>query len=335
MGLCVKFWPANHWHDPQYSSLLEQAGIEVFYGNEYVGRYAQWVEEHAADFDYVLLSRPHIAQEHVQAIREHTRAKLLFYGHDLHYARLLGEYERTGDERLLRAADESREVEQALWRMADVVYYPSASETAAVLALLPDACARTVPLYYFDPAETAIEAAGRRMQDVVFVAGFGHPPNVDAAKWLVQEIFPHVLARVPDARLLLVGSNPTGEVRALASAIVTVTGYVTDEELAGYYRRCGVAVVPLRFGAGVKGKVLEALHHGLPIVTTSVGAQGLAGLEDAAVVRDEAHAIADALVQTMADPAVWMQMAHRGRDYVHARFSQSAVRAVFDLDLQP
>lgn len=333
MGLNVKFWPANLWHDPQYSSLLQQEGIEVYYGNEYVDGFEDWVKAHAAHIDYVLLSRPHVAEEHLDAVRAHTKAKVLFYGHDLHYARLLGEYEKTGDARLLKQSQESRRLEESIWRKVDVIYYPSASETAAVRKLLPDAKARTVPLFFFDAKEIEITSEGRRRGDLLFVAGFGHPPNVDAAKWLVSEIFPKLQQRVPETRLILVGSNPTAEVKALANDAITVTGYVTDAQLADLYRRSGASVVPLRFGAGVKGKVLEALHHALPIVTTSVGAQGLDGLEDAVPVLDDADAIAQALADIMTDPSQWMRTAEAGSAFVHARFSQEAVRAVFDLDM--
>ncbi len=333
MGLSVKFWPANLWHDPQYTALLQQEGIEVYYGNEYAGRFAEWVQEHGSNIDYVLLSRPHVAQEHLEAVQAHTHAKVLFYGHDLHYARLLGEYDKTQDPRLLKQAAESRALEESLWAKVDVVYYPSSTETATVLELLPQANARTVPLYFFEKAEFAATQAGRNTTDILFVAGFGHPPNVDAAKWLVADIFPRIKMQVPAATLTLAGSNPTSEVKALAGTAVTVTGYLSDQALDAYYERVGVVVVPLRFGAGVKGKVLEALHHALPLVTTSVGAQGLEGLDAVVPVHDEADAIADAIVELMLNPAKWMAVAQQGSDYVHAKFSQNAVRAVFERDL--
>ena len=333
MGLNVKFWPANLWYDPKYSVLLQQEGIEVYYGKEYTGKFAEWFQEHGANIDYVLLSRPHVAQKHLKAVRAYSQAKVLFYGHDLHYARLLGEYEKTHNPRLLKQAAESRALEESLWAKVDVIYYPSSTETAAVLALLPQATARTVPLYFFEGVEFEATQAGRNSTDILFVAGFGHPPNVDAAKWLVADILPRIKMHVPGAKLILAGSNPTSEVKALASTDVTVTGYLSDEALDGYYGRAGVAVVPLRFGAGVKGKVLEALHHALPIVTTSVGAQGLEGLDAVVPVHDEADAIADAIVEIMLNRAKWMAVAQQGSDYVHAKFSQNAVRSVFERDL--
>lgn len=333
MGLSVKFWPANHWHDTHYAPLLEQEGIEVFYGNEFVGRYAEWIRAHAQDLDYVLLNRPHIAADHWEAVREYTQARLLYYGHDLHYARLLLEHSKTGEAHLLRDAERIKTVEEMLWRNSDVIYYPSATETAAVRALLPKACARTVPLFFYDPAEFSVQATGRNMHELLFVAGFGHPPNVDAAKWLVSEILPRLWTRLPDLQVILAGSNPTQEVLALRGPLVQVTGYLTDDQLNAHYRRCGAAVVPLRFGAGVKGKVLEAMHQGVPLVTTSVGAQGLEGLENVVPVQDDPQALADALIHLLIHPDVWLKTSKNGFDFVHANFSRDALREVFKLDI--
>lgn len=333
MGLNVKFWPANLWHDPYYSPLLQQAGIEVFYGGDYVGHFAEWMQEHGSSLDYVLLSRPHITEDHLDAVRKNTSAKVLYYGHDLHYARLLGEYEKTKEPQILRQSEDFRALEESIWRRVDVVYYPSASETDAVKAAVPGVMARTVPLYYFNESGVMPGRELRQRTDLLFVAGFGHPPNVDAAKWLVQEIFPKIKHRQPGAFLTLAGSNPTDEVKALASDSVRVTGYLSDAALDALYKRAGVAVVPLRFGAGVKGKVLEALNQGVPMVTTSVGVQGLDGLDVVVPVHDESQEIADAILRIMVDDDYWDQISVEGRNFVLARFSQAAVRDVFSADI--
>jgi len=333
MGLNTKFWPANLWRDPDYTRLLQQEGIEVFYGDY---DFAEWVEEFAGQLDYVLLSRPEVAQECLPAVRKHApRAKVIFYGHDLHYQRLLGEHAHTRDDRLLGQSAKLRVVEESLWKAVDVVYYPSASETATVKALLPEARAHTVPLFFFDDEIKPVGLAGRRRHQLMFVAGFGHPPNVDAAKWLVREIFPKVREQVPDAELVLVGSNPTPEVQALAGDCVRLTGYVSDQVLIDFYRTVGVAVVPLRFGAGVKGKVIEALHHGLPLVTTPVGMQGLDGLDAVVPVHDEAQAMADAIVRIMQDDGFWERLAVGERRFSDERFSRDMLRQVLAQDIHP
>ncbi len=336
MGLNVKFWPQNLWYDPEYVSILQQAGIEVFYGGEFQNAFANWVAEHGAALDYVFLSRPTVAPDFLPAVRAHSLARILYYGHDLHYARLLNEYELTGAETLRKKADAMYARELALWKGVDVVYYPSASETAAVLEAAPEVRARTLPPYFFDDeAEPRVPPALEERSGILFVAGFGHPPNIDAAQWLVREIMPAVRAHVPDAHLWLVGSNPTPEVRNLATDGVTVTGHVSDQALRDFYRKSRVAIVPLRIGAGVKGKVVEALHYGVPLVTTSVGAQGLNGLKNTVPVSDDAQELAREVVRLLKDDAYWRDVAKQGKSYVSGRFSAQAMEEVFRLDINP
>src|SRR5690606_22523285 len=115
-----------------------------------------------------------------------------------------------------------------------------------------------------------------------FVGGFGHAPNADGVGWFLSEVWPLVQDGAPGLRLMIVGADPAPEILAQACDGVEIAGSVSEEALDAAYRRARLAIAPLRFGAGVKGKVLEALRHGVPCVTTTVGAQGL---EAAAALR--------------------------------------------------
>jgi len=135
----------------------------------------------------------------------------------------------------------------------------------------------------------------------VFVALMGWKPNVDAAVWLGREVWPLVRQQMPEARLALVGREPSAEVRALAADDVEVTG--TVPEIRPYLARARVALAPLLSGGGTRLKVLEALDAGRPLVSTTKGIEGLEDLiGDAAVVRDDARGFADAIVETLSDP---------------------------------
>jgi glycosyltransferase involved in cell wall biosynthesis len=332
-GLAVKFWPQDGSYRAEYATPLEQLGIEVLVGDELRDRFSDWLMANAGRLDYVLLSRPTVASEFLPAVRQYSRAKVLFYGHDVHHARLFAEHAATGSTTALREAETMKELEEGLWRNVDVVYYPSITETATVRANLPDVQAYTLPLCFFDEQPVEVEPGGR--EGILFVAGFGHPPNVDAAIWLVRTVLPLLVARLGrSVSVRLVGSSPTEEVLRLAGDNVTVTGYVSDAELLACYGRARAAVVPLRFGAGVKGKVLEALHHGVPLVTTSTGAQGLEGLEAVVPVSDDAGQIAEALVTLLQDDGAWRDASRRQLDYMAGRFSLEAMQQALRFGMQ-
>jgi GT2 family glycosyltransferase/SAM-dependent methyltransferase len=321
MGMKVIFWPDNLSRTPIYTERLQAIGVEVIYGNRWVGKFDQFISERGANIEHVLLSRPTIAVNYIDALREHTRAQLCYFGHDLHFMRLRRQQHATGDDRCGLEADAMERVERDLWLRCDVVVYPSEEEAAQVRAMDPSIHALAVPLYCFRQIErtNALHLAGRR--DILFVAGFAHSPNVDGACWLVENILPLVRARVPQAQLYLVGSNPTEEVKALAGVGVNVLGYVDDSTLATLYRSARVVVAPLRYGAGVKMKVLEAMAHGVPVVTTSVGAQGLPGLTEAIPVSDAPEQIADALVELLTDDARWLAVSDAAGNYIGQHFS--------------
>lgn len=327
MGMKVIFWPDNLWCMPVYTSRLQAMGVEVIYGNRWVGKFGKFIAERGAGIEHVLLSRPYIAINYIDALRKHTRGRLIYFGHDLHFMRLRRQQQATGDATLGMEADAMEQVERNLWNRCDVVVYPSEEEAAQVRAMAPAVESMAVPLYCFRESvhDTCSSLAERR--NILFVAGFGHPPNVDAARWLVEAILPHVRKRLPLIQLLLVGSNPTDEVNALASNGVEVTGYVDDRTLASLYGSSRVVVAPLRFGAGVKLKVLEAMAHGVPVVTTSTGAQGLPGLEEVVPVSDNPERIADALVDLLLDDGRWIMVSDAAKTYISEKFSTASMAA--------
>jgi glycosyltransferase involved in cell wall biosynthesis len=144
-------------------------------------------------------------------------------------------------------------------------------------------------------------APGPREPEALFVGHFDHAPNIDGLRWLVEHVWPGVVAERPEARLTVIGTRATDEVRGFGSRPgVRVLGYVPD--VAPFLQRARLSVAPLRYGAGMKGKVVEAMAWGVPVVTTSVGAQGL-GLTpgEHALVADEAAPFAAALAGLLGD----------------------------------
>jgi hypothetical protein len=205
---------------------------------------------------------------------------------------------------------------------------PSADEVREALALAPQADVRAVPLYSVPTAPIArradpAEFAARRV--VLFVGGYAHPPNVDAALFLASEVMPLVWETAPQARLVLAGSKPTPELLALAGERIEVPGWVPD--LGPFYARARLSVTPVRYGAGVKGKVIGSLQAGVPVVTTSVGNEGL-GLRNGveALVADAPRELAEAVLALFDDPARCASLAEFGAAFLRRRFGEEVVR---------
>ena len=324
-GCVVKFWPDNLHFDPDYAPRLQALGVEVYHGTRWLGGLAALADE-GVEIDAILLSRPDVAGKFLEPARKaFPGARVAYYGHDLHFRRVRQEAEVLDQPNLLPHAEKLEALERDIWRRSDVVLYPSRDEADVVTALEPSVDARPILPYAYDHFGTGLEPGDR--DGILFVAGFAHPPNIDAAEWLVYDILPKVREQVPGARLSLVGANPTERVLEMAGEGVEVTGFVSDAELARRYRQARVAVVPLRFGAGVKSKVVEALQQGLPLVTTPVGAQGLEGVESVCDVEATVDAIASAVVALLKDGTHWRGRSDAGARFAEQRFSREAMAA--------
>jgi len=318
LGWIVKFWPQNQYYHPKYVPALQQMGVEVLYG-PYETSLPDWLEKIEGNVDAVLLSRPTVAPHVLAEVRKGTSAPVLYYGHDLHFARGRLEAEVTGKPASLALAAAMEKVERQIWRNVDFVLYPTQEEADVVAEREPGVAAGAVPAYCFE--DLAVRQAPPTGKTILFVAGFNHPPNIDAAVWFVKDIFPLIRRAHPDSNLSLVGSQPKPEVLKLAGDGVEVVGWVSEEELKARYAAARVAIVPLRFGAGIKMKTVEALAAGAPLATTTVGAQGLPALAKFCAVEDDPEKFAVAVSRLLAaGDSEWLEASRRQIDYLGARF---------------
>lgn len=319
-GFNVKFIGDNFYRHEPYASALEQLGIEVLYGPDYAKNWKRWIKDNAASIDYVFLNRPHIAPRYLDFIRENTRAHIIYYGHDLAFLREMREYEITGDASMKRSSDAWKPKELDLMRKSDVAYYPSYVEVEEIGKIDPDITVRAIPAYLFEGVtHEGYDFEARH--DIMFVGGFSHRPNVDAVKWLAEEVLPILIEQDPDIKIHILGSNAPKEVLSLANEHLIMEGFVTDEQLEGFYRTSRIALVPLRYGAGIKGKVIEALRYGTPVVTTSVGSEGIADAESVMLVEDDAKTLAEKLARLYHDGEALAKMSRDGVAYIQNNFS--------------
>ena len=328
-GFRVKFMPDNLQREEPYVGVLEQLGVEVLGTPLEV-----WLGDNGAHLDYVLISRAHIAVKHLDSLDRHTRARRLFYGHDLQSRTQLRTYKITGNPSALAEARLWTQWENEVFARVDAVFYPSAEEIASLALTHPNLNAQALPLLTFpsrpEPAPTAETFAQK--EGVLFVGGFGHPPNTDAMLWFSHEVLPLVRRGLPDLHVTIAGSHPPAEILSLASPTITVTGFISDEQLAALYSQARLVIAPLRIGGGIKGKILEAMWHRVPVVTTPVGAEGIPETESALVVAPpETYAVA--LESAYRDPTRLATLAAEGARVVSRYYSTDALRAALSQEI--
>ncbi len=203
----------------------------------------------------------------------------------------------------------------------------SERERQVLLARSPGATIRVVENGVDVAGPVPVSTARLERRDLVFVGSMDYHANIDAALYFAREIWPDLHQRRPDLRFVIVGSRPTPEVLALGrQAGIVVTG--TVDSVGPYYEAALVAVVPLRVGSGTRLKVLEAMAAGVPVISTSLGAEGLAVTDGKhLILADKPAAFTSAVVRLASDDAEWMQIAMAGRELAASRYDWSGIAA--------
>jgi GT2 family glycosyltransferase/SAM-dependent methyltransferase/glycosyltransferase involved in cell wall biosynthesis len=320
MNLAVTFVPFNTANDPKYTKAVENLGVEVLHGPLDI---PQLISELASDLRVAILSRPQVAWGIVPMLREFAPdAKIIYDTVDLHFLRERRRAEIEDAPDATRNAERYYEMELWLTRASDAVFVVSDAERELLAAEAPDSLIYVIPTIHQveDPGLTYEARNG-----LLFVGSFNHPPNRDAVEWLTGEVLPIVRRTLPDVTTRIVGSNPPKEITDLVGNGVDVLGWVPD--LNPLYAQSRLFVAPLRYGAGIRGKIGESAAHGLPVISTSLGAEGLY-LRDGAeiLLADEAASFAAAIVRAYSDPALWAQLATNSRTAIALQCSPTAVK---------
>jgi GT2 family glycosyltransferase len=324
-GAHVVFFPANRAHDGEATHALQQLGVESWYAL-YAQRAPAWLREHGARFDTVVLCRHYVASEFLPLVRKHApQARVVFDTIDLHYLRERRGAELANDRVLQRAAERTRALELDVIAKTDATLVVSDTERALLATDAP--AARVEVLSNLHRIAGPGQSFAQR-KDLVFVGGFRHPPNIDAVQWFVREVFPRVRERLPDIRFHCIGSHVPDAVRVLGDTPgVIVHGHVPD--ITPYMDGARIAIAPLRYGAGVKGKINLSMAHGQPVVATACAVEGMHLRDgDDVLVAEMPEAFADAIVRLYGDEALWTRLRDAGLRNVERHFSFEAGRDV-------
>ncbi|MDQ3761487.1 MAG: glycosyltransferase [Actinomycetota bacterium] len=328
LGQRVVFFPDNGALLQPYTGQLQRHGITVI--PDPAGQ-DTFLREAGAALRLAVLSRPQVAWKLLEELRMFAPRCLVSYDTvDLHFLRLQRQAElaaATGDEESATAlagkAAASRELELGLVRAADLTLVVSEPEQSLLRSLVPEADVRVLSNVH----QPAVEVPGPQGRaGLLFVGSFDHLPNRDAVRWMARDVLPLVHRRYPDTVLHVVGSNPSPDVLELVTETVRVHGWVAD--LMPLHQRCRLSVAPLRFGAGVKGKVGESMAAGLPTVCTPVAVEGMALVDGQHVlVAADATEFADRVMALLDDDALWCRLSQEGTTAIAERFGPDVARA--------
>lgn len=313
-----------------YSTIMREKGIKLIndYGVFNKEMFFDWLKFNAKNIDYFLLVRPNVSIKYLDEIKKYKNIKILYYGQDLHFLREQRDYELTKNKKSLLVSKKFKKIEQKLIKNAKMSYFPSIVEKEIAKSLVPKSNVEVVPVYMYKTDNEPNILPFDNRKDLLFIGGFKHKPNVDGVLWFVDEVFDKIKKEIPNVKFNIVGSNPNGEILKLQSENINVLGFVLDEELSNLYKSTRVVVAPLRFGAGMKGKVVEALYNKCPIVTTSIGAEGINNLNNAIIIADDAETFAKKVVELYLNKELNEKNSNNSFKIIENQFSDKIMQEV-------
>jgi O-antigen biosynthesis protein len=320
-GARVTFMPDNLTPTEPYTRHLQKMGIEVIHGHVHVNAELDTI---GPRLDLVILSRPHTASRWLDIVREFAPSATVAYDTvDLHWLRearrgatgfAVGTIEISNGSlgSIAPKAQALRHLELAMIRAADATIVVSNCEREQVERDVPGSRVIVIPTVH--DIEPLVQPPEGR-SGILFVGGFEHTPNIDAAICLVKEVMPKVWRELGDVPVTIVGSSPPPQVTALASPLVDVTGWV--EDLQPLFDNARLMVAPLRYGAGMKGKITQSLAVGLPVVTTPIGAEGLEDKgEQCMLVAEDQQGLAAQAISVYEDDQLWRRLSCAGQSLI-------------------
>ncbi len=323
MDYKVTFLPANmHYHE-KYTPQMQALGIECQYV-PYIHSVEQYLQEYGQQFEAVILSRADYAEKYIDEVkRSCPQARVIFDTVDLHFLREQREAQLTGDKHLAESAAMRKVQELTIARKADTTLVVSPVELELFKQEAPEV--NVGLLSNVHQTYTTGKPFSDR-QHMLFIGNFEHPPNSDAMEFFLDRIFPLVQAKNPDIKLLIVGGHVPASIKARASDQVIITGFVADIE--PLFNDIRISIAPLRYGAGVKGKINSSMSFGVPMVVSPVAAEGMnLKHEKDILIAEQPEEFAREILRLYSDHALWQTLSEAGKHNIDEHFSFAAAEA--------
>jgi GT2 family glycosyltransferase/radical SAM superfamily enzyme YgiQ (UPF0313 family)/Tfp pilus assembly protein PilF/cyclopropane fatty-acyl-phospholipid synthase-like methyltransferase len=331
-GYHITFIARNGQGQDTYAALLRKMGVEVYATNpDMLKQMGYNVRARRFDLKQILTARHYgfailsfyeIAVQYLDGIRTYSpETKILVDTVDIHFVRETRQAELSGDQKALNRASMTKELELSIYSKADAVITVTEQDWEHIRQ-----CLSCKPHFVISNIhrvdEPSIDLDGR--SGLVFVGNFNHQPNIDAVLYFIQEILPIVKRTLPGITLTIVGNNPPKDILSLHNQNVHITGFVPST--APYLKQARVSIAPLRYGAGMKGKIGEAMAHGLPVVTTSIGAEGMGLVSgETAFISDSPQGFAEYVVTLYTNDDIWRSIASAAKQLISDNYSPQKV----------
>lgn len=293
-----------------YITALREMGVEVLDGRI---NYTHEIARLAPYVKFAILSRPDEAALTYELMREFApHVPIIYDTVDLHFVRESRRAEIESSDEVARIAQTYRKLELGLVQKCDATWVVTPSEKTMLDELVPGKSIAVVSNVHGDlPPGPGF--AGRK--NLLFVGNYEHLPNVDAVEWFVKEILPEVRASLPDVSLSVVGANLPERLAKLAGPGVEIVGWAKD--LRPFYDATRVVVAPLRFGAGIKGKMGEAAVHGVPVVASPMAIEGTYFVPGQDLLcTDDAGQFARDVITLYEDQRTWESFSNNARSAI-------------------
>ncbi len=322
LGHRVTFIPDNLADIPPYTANLQKRGIKVIL-HPYVKKVRDYLIAHGSEFDVVVLSRCQFARKHIADVRSYApQSRIIFDTVDLHFLREESEARITGDPETRRKAQETKQWEYDLIDQSDETWVVSSTEQRLLQKELPDKSFQLLSNIVDVPGSNTPFALRR---DWLFIGGFQHPPNIDAVLFFLKDIYPLISEYLGDAKFYIIGDKVPPEIVTLAKEKIIIAGLQRD--VRPFFDSVKLSVAPLRFGAGVKGKINQSMAFGVPVVATSLAVEGT-DLHDREeiLVADQPEDFARAVIELYESEQLWNRISENGLKKTRALYSTDAAR---------